>query len=453
MPPPAGHVVNYSPSSARAWAAGWDYASARSAVDEHLRGRFVVSYQLGIDLNRHPAVIAARRQRRSAITALPWILRGPERAPGRFELEAAAGVWSQVLALLGEVVDDLAVHGFAVLQHPVTWDDTESGPRAVIRSVSQYPIACVEHGSAIGSDAPAGPYDPDRYYARAAGGARYLLPLPGQTDLHWTVIGEGAAPHRRGAIIACDLEYVSAQLKRRAWAKLINMLGRASVVGGLPVEIPIRLSDGSENPIAADFQEMLEALGETQIAGIKPPGSTVDEVQVTATTADLLPQSIDDSARMFALAILGHDAGVTRGSSVYTDPRAQSVPQDLARDDERLIRGAVSSLLTALARLNVERCGPVTVDGQIPDSDQDIRRAEVQARRASDDAHRAALLAAAAQAAAQVETERRAGLIVDDARIAYLYSLAGAEAPRLPPVPGPVPAGPPPAPPEAAAAA
>jgi len=434
MPPPPNLRVDYNPGSARAWAAGWDYATARAAIDAHLRGSFASSYQLAIDLNRHPAVIAARRQVRSAMTALPWVLRGPTRAPQRYETEAAGEVWAQIRGMLGDIADDLRVMGFAVLETPLDVVETETGPRYAVTEARLFPLACVEHGSAITADPKAKPFDPDRYYARGADGTYHLLPLPGETDGHWTVIAERVnAPHRRGAIIACDLEYVASQLARRAWAKLQNTLGKKSPIGELPAEIPIKTEAGDENPVATDFQSMLEAIGETQVAGIRPAGSKVDMLEATATTGDLLPQSVDASCRMFALALLGHDSGVTRGSTVYTDPRAQSVPEDLNRDAAGAVVASVGELLTFLARLNCAECAPITLDPQIPDSDQDMRREEVQKRRAADDAHRAAMLDAGAKAAAQLAAERAAGAIVDDARVVQVYALAGVEPPALAP--------------------
>lgn len=441
MPPPpslAGRL-DYSPASARAWAAGWDYATARAAVDAHLRGAFGSSYQLAIDLNRHPAVIAARRQRRSAITALPWILRGPERAPHRYETDDAVRAWGMIQPLLGEITDDIAVMGLAVLEHPLDVVETETGPRYRVAEVRLWPLSCVEHGSAIlARDADAGPYDPDRYYARLATpdtdtGRLYIpLPDPGSTDGHFTVIGEQGRPHHRGAVIACDLEYVAAQLARRAWARLQHALGKASVVGEMPAEIPIRDPDGGLNQVATDFQRMLEALGETQIAGIRPAGSKIDMIEVTAQTATLLPDSIDASVRMFALAILGHDAGLTRGTSVYADPKSQSVTEDLNRDTARTIVAGIEATVNFVASLNcIMGDRRITLDPKIPDSDQDMRREAVQKRRAADDEHAAAQLAAGKAAAEQVTAERAAGLDMTQARIATIYMIAGVPVPSI----------------------
>lgn len=454
MPPPAENPrAKFDPGTARAWAAGWDYKLARAAVDEHLRGRFLRSYQLAIDLERHPAAKAARRQRRSAVTSQPWILRGPTRAPGKIELQAAARTWAKIKPLLGGIVDDLAVHGLCVLQHPVAPPDEET-KRYEIASVEIWPLACVELGSALLARDGAGPYEPDRLYARTVGGPRLWEPLPnpGETDLHWTVFGDPNG-WQRGAIVACDLEYVAAQMGRRAWAKLQNQIGKASNVAELPPNVPMfdTKPDGTvgENPVASATLDMVTALGEEQIAGIMQNGGEVHSIQVTATTADLLPQSIDASREMFALAILGHAGAVTRSSSVYSDPAAQAVPQDLARDDAQLIAAPIAALLTGVARLNCERCADIWPDPQIPDSDQDMRREAVQKRRKADDEHRAAQLAACKAAADAVAAERAAGGVVDADRVAELYALGGLPPPRLAPQATPAPAAPTPAPPPA----
>lgn len=441
MPPPANLTprANYNPSTARAWAAGWDYPTARLAVDEQIRGRFANSYQLAIDLERHPAAKAARRQRRSAITSQPWVLRGPERAPGRIELEAAARTWKKIRSLLGAIEDDLGVHGLCVLQHPLHVVETEVGPRYEVQSVEVWPLACVELGSALlGRDA-SGPYDPDRLYARTAPGSEYPwtpLPNPGETDLHWTVIGDPLG-WRRGAIVACDLEYVASQMGRRGWAQLQVMLGKASILGEMPEDTPLveTDADGNENAtsVGAQMQALAEAIGETQTAGIHPNGAKFYPLQVTASTAELLPQSIDASCRMFALAILGHDSGVTRGTSVYNDPRSQDVPQDLARDDAQLIAAPIGDMLTGVARLNCERCAPIYPDPQIPDSDQDMRREEVQKRRAADDEHLKSKAERRKAVADSLAAERDAGVLIDEEHVERAYLDAGLEPPRLAP--------------------
>ncbi len=457
MPPPPNLAprADYTPSTARAWAAGWDFALARAAVDEQLRGRFVSSYQLGIDLERHPAVKAARRQRRSAVTSQPWILRAPQRAPGRFEAACAAITWKRIRSLLGGITDDLAVHGICVLQHPLELVETETGPRYEIASVEIWPLACVELGSALlARDGTAGPYEPDRLYAKTAPGPTVPwtpLPNPGETDLHWTVIGDPLG-WRRGAIVACDLEYVASQLSRRAWAQLQAMLGKASVLGQMPPNTQMVETDESGvekvTSVGKQMMELAAAIGETQTAGIHPYEAKFYPLQVTASTADLLPQSVEASVRMFALAILGHDALL--GKDIYTDPQTQTVPQDLARDDANLIAAPIGDLLTGVARLNCASCGEIVPDPQIPDSDQDMRRENVQKRRAADDEHNAAKLAAGKAAAEQLQAERDAGALVDEERAGEVYALAGVPPPRWrPPPPGiapptaPAPAGPP----------
>lgn len=431
MPPPPNLAprADYNPSTARAWAAGWNFELARFAVDEQLRGRFATAYQLGIDLERHPAVKAARRQRRSAVTAQPWVLRGPQRAPGRIEAEAAALAWKRIRSLLGGIVDDLAIHGLCVLQHPLELVETETGPRYQIASVEIWPLDAVELGSALlARDGKASAYAPDRLYALTAPRTWTPLPNPGETDLHWTVIGDPLG-WRRGAIVACDLEYVASQLSRRAWAQLQAMLGKASVLGEMPPDMPmVETENGVEKQtsVGASMLALAAAIGETQTAGVHPNGAKFYPLQVTADTAQLLPQSVDASVRMFALAILGHDGLL--GKDIYTDPQTQTVPQDLARDDARLIAAPIGDLLTGVARLNCASCAEIWPDPQIPDSDQDMRRENVQKRRAADDAHRKAQLEAMALAAAQVKLERDAGLVVDDERVRAIYEGDGLQA-------------------------
>lgn len=449
MPPPANidsATHRYASGAARAWTTGWRYDTARKVVDDAVRGYFVGSYQLGIDISAHPAIKAAREQRVAAATSLPYTIAGPDRAPHRFETDAAIALWSQAQRLLDETVDDVAIHGFAVWQHPVDIIETEQGPRHIIREIERWPLSCVEHGSAILADPKAGPYAPDRFYARSAAAVnpdgtpadrpRYvLLPRPGETDLHWTVFGTGDFPHRRGAIIALPMCFVGGQLGRRAMAKMLSTIGRTSPIGELPENIKTLdvKEDGtvSENPIATDMLEALVAVGETQTAMIHMKGARVYPFEVNAQTGNLFPQWMQIDAQAIQWAILGHDRAIAEGDT-YTDPKAQSVPQDLTRRDVGAIERGFSALVTGLARMNAERCGPIELRGHLPDVDQDDRRKAENERRAADDAHRAAQLAAAGLAAAQVKLERDAGLLVDADRVAYLYAVAGVEGAKLP---------------------
>lgn len=443
--------VQYNPGNARAWAAGWTYASAREAVDAHKRGQFMRSYQLSIDIWAHPAIKAARDQRRSAASSVPYTLAGPERAPGRFEVEAAGALWQgQIARLVEDTIDDCAVMGFGVWQHPIELIEG----RYVCQDVSLWPLSCVELGAAILAS-PGAVFEPDRYYARTASGEYVPLPRPGETDLHWTVFGVGHQPHLRGAIVALDLAFVAGQLGRRAMAKMLNTIGRTSPVGELPEGVPIRLPDGAENPIATDFLDTLSAMGETQAAAVHAKGGRIYGYEVTAQTGQLFPQWMSIAAQEIQWALLGHDRAIAEGDT-YTDPKAQSIPQDLARRDVACIERGASALLTGLARMNVERCGPIEVRGHLPDTDQDERLRAENERRAADDAHAAAQLAAGKAAAEQLVAERAAGLLVDEARIGVVYGVARFPAPGLaataPPQAQPAAAAPPPAPPRPAAA-
>ena len=447
MPPPLNltpEMIDYLRGVDTAWASGWNAELASGAVASHMRGYFVASNQLAKDLPRYPPIRAALAQRVSAARSAEYSITGPTRAPGRIETEAAQRLWygdnvepekpkteedpvddarsdaarraakGPLARLQKSTFRDLAMLGFSVWQHPIVVDPVTL--RHEITTIERWPLGAVEyvtHGDGA-----------EGYYAVTAEGEYIPLPPPGTTDGHWTVVGEGDRPHEDGAVISLDMSFVAGQLGRRAFANMISTMGKASPICELPDEVSPDEQEGK------DMLGMVKALGTKQAAGVHRKGGRVYPFEVTSRTGDLLPQVTDEQARMVAWALLGHDATISRGD-VYNDPTAQSVPQDLTREDVRAFALACSNLFAVLARLNlgvdVEAPRLVAV---LPDADQDARRKAANERRAALDAHRSAQLAAGKAAAEQITAERAAGVVVDETRVAQVYEIAG----LLPPV-------------------
>lgn len=427
MPPPVDltrEMVQYQPGAAAAWSSGWSYETASGAARSHMRGCFGPSYQLGTDMWSLSPVKAAREQVIAACAALPWTVGGATRAPGRIEVAAASALWSSQMArLLDETMDDLAMQGFAVWQHPISVVDTDAGPRHVIERVELWPTSCVEFISGWSNL-------PDGYYAIARGGVRIPLPRPGETDGHWSLIGSGSRPHTRGAIVALDLEYVATKMGRRAMAKLVNVIGKSSVTGTLPPEIKLMV-DGALSPEAAQAIDTMVAMGETQEAALFPNGLDVKPFELTSNTAPLWPEWLKVGVRFINWALLGHDSATMEGN-VYKDPFSQAVPEDLARRHVGAVERSASALMTLLGSLNAgPKAGPIEVVGHLPDVDQAERVKAENAAREADDKHAAAQLAAGKAAAEQLTAERAAGVVVDEARVASVYGAAGVPVPAL----------------------
>jgi hypothetical protein len=392
-----------------AWAAGWNMVTARAAVDAHMTGTFVYSWQLRIDAPRYPPIRAALNQRIAAARSATYIVVGPERAPGRFETEEAERLQSLLEDLERSTFADLAMMGFSVWQHPIEIDPVTLRHRVTM--IERWPLAAVERTSWDGRG-------PEGYFAITKEGDRIPLPKPGTTDGHWTIVGEGDQPHLDGAILALDASYVAGQMARRAFSNLTNTLGKASVVGELPDTI------ATTDPAGVDMLKMVKSLGTTQTAGVHQKGARVYAFEVTTRTGELLPDMTNDQVRMVAWALLGHDASITRGDTVYNDPTAQAVPEDLTREGVKVYTGAVNSILALLSRLNIgAEAEPPKLVGVLPDSDQDARL-KAAAERAKGRAERHALLIAA------IEAERGLGLVTQQ-RVNLLAAEFDAPAPII----------------------
>lgn len=421
MPPPPTLTDQYAEHTQgieAAWASGWTASTARSAVDEHKRGRFISSWQLSIDAPSYPPIRAALRQVVSAARAADYTIDGPKRAPGRVEVEAARDLWRDHLAPIQKnTYRDLAMMGLSVWQHPI-----EVNPdtlRHEVKSVERWPIAAVEYLPFPPDGGPEG------YFAVTADGARIRLPKPGTTDGLFTVIGEGDQPHLDGAITALDMSFIAGQRGRRAFANLTDTMGKASVIGEMPPEI------ATTTPEGVAMLNMVRALGTSQTAGVHPHGGKVYPFEVTTQTGQLLPQLTDQEARMVAWALLGHDATISRGD-VYNDPTAQAVPEDLTRENVRVFCSGVNALLALLAALNAGDVDPPVLSGVLPDSDQDARLKAEDGRRAAQDEHDAAVLERTKLLLEQLGAARTAGIVLTQAYVDELAAAARVPAPRLP---------------------
>lgn len=413
-------------AEAVAWA-GFSWEEARGAIERHEQGSFWISAQLATQAKRYAPIKAAAKQRAASPKGLPWAVEGPERRPGLVETEACRALWrDHVARLLGSMLDDVAFLGFSVLQHPTNVD--AEGRRYVV-SVDRYPAGAVGYTTTELASSAGGTVR--GYYAIDAAGGYHQLPRPGETDGFWTLVADGDRPHLDGAITALDTQYVAGSIAERARANVIVDAGRASPVYEMPVDVP---TNGPEGKAA---QATIAGLGTRRTGAVLPGGGELSKYEPGSQTYAFFAEALRDRITMVELALLGRGGTTAKPDAQYQPASGiqNNVPEDLIRADVTTIERSVGALFALLARLNqnLPADRAPRLHGNLPDTDQAAKRAAEQAQRAADDAHRKAQLEAAALAAAQVKTEREAGLLVDDARIATIYALAGVEAAKLPP--------------------
>lgn len=427
------------PGADAALASGWTWKNARAACDAHKRGDFAQSWQLTIDAPSSPAIRAAEGQRLAPVCGMPWEVKGPPRAPARIETEAASRLWQMHFRrLLRSIGRDVAYMGLSVLQHPTAVNPTTL--RREVLTVERWPLSQVRFTATPFSD----PWNPGRwifgYYALQFGvgdsigevmygglplpkgvNVRFIqLPRPGQTDGHWTVIGEGDRPHLNGAIVSLDTPFVAGQLAPRARANLLKQYGRQSPVATAPASVAV----GSPEWKAA--KEVVNGIGIDREGGLLPNGALLQGFSVATPTASLFLDDAQLTERAVALALLGRAGSLGKEDAQYPSPIEADVPEDLIRADVKTIADGFDALANLIAAQNTAMPSSIELVSNMPDTEQ-------QEQRAADDAHRKAQLEAAGLAAAQVKAERDAGLLVDAARIAAIYKLAGVDAPSLPP--------------------
>lgn len=425
MPPPealklTGQMKEHAPGVEDAWASGWNAVTARMAVDSHKRGHFVHSWQLSIDAPSYPPIRAALRQVVSAARSATYEVTGPERAPGRLEVEAARDLMKLIADLEKSTHRDIAMMGFSVWQHPV--EVNEETLRHEVTSIERWPLAAVEYMPWTGAR-------PEGYYAITKDGVRILLPKAGTTDGHWTVVGEGDMPHLDGAILALDMSFVAGQSARRAFSNMTGTTGKASVLAELPEGV------STDSPEGRAMLAMVKALGTTQAAGVHPKGGKVYPFELTSEKGTLVQDMTAQEAQMVSWALLGHAAVIEQPDGQYTNPAAQAVPEDLTRENVKTFCRAVNAIFAMLSLVNAGRdVEPPVLTGTLPDSDQDARL-KAEAERAKGRGERHALLMDA------IEAERRLGPVTQK-RVDELAAAFDVPAPKL----GDLDATPPPSP-------
>jgi hypothetical protein len=454
------------PGSDAALALGWAWPAARHACDDHKRGTFELSWQLWLDMSSLPAIKAAVEQRLASPCGIPWKVTGPTRAPQRFETEAARSTWDRHLErLLPTTLSDVIGLGFSVWQHPSAVNPVTL--RREIITVERWPLNQVRYtatpfpdvwnpgkwieryyaiqfgiGPTMGSTLY-GPQDgrigalgmdgqyvqiPEAAYLAGASGVwvRFIqLPRPGETDGHWTMIGEGDQPHMRGSILALDVSYVGGAILTRSGYNLSKTLGRQSPTMELP--------DGvmPNSPEGKDAGRVLADIGVSPHGGVFQHDAKLGAFSLTAQNADLFPAFKEGMLEDVELAILGRSGTMAKEDAQYVAAKGPvvRVPEKLIRRDVGVVEKGASLLFTTVARQNVADVDEIRLVGELPDTEQDERIAAKQGRDKAEADKLTAFHAA-------VKAERDNGFdfvsLEGQARLNLLAARCGVEAPTIP---------------------
>ncbi len=400
------------------WAAGWTPDEGRAAVDGHMRGSFIGSWQLWTDIKaRFAFAKAAEAQRLAAPLGLPWTVEGPRRAPGRYERDAARATWSAFfLRLLRPTLSDCVGLGFSVWQHAI--EVNEATGRHELTALERWPIASVGW-----TTSPTGLCDYDDrgelvpvttwgpcYYAIAKGGRRIRLPKPGTSNARWTVIGEGDAPHLGGCVCGLDVSYTADGVARKSRSNLGTAYGRACPVLFTPTGVQAVDENGDATPEFEAAATVVAGLGTGRSGAVVPggDGAKLDKFEVTGSSAGFFHDAMMDELLRVSLVIMGRGGSLAKTDAQYQTPAEMDVPESLNRADAGLIERAASGLLSLIAAMNQEGVC-VEVCGNMPDTDIDASRAA----RAERELKRTEILKARREAGIEVTQEDSDALAFD----------------------------------------
>lgn len=128
-------------------------------------------------------------------------------------------------------------------------------------------------------------------------------------DGRWTIYSRGQIePWKTAAILPASLVWARHAFAARDWAKGSVSHGNAKIVGELPAGMPLQNSDGSLNPEAVAFLELLKAIGQGDMpVGIRPAGSKTDMLINNSTAWQVWSELMNNAERSAARIYLGTD--------------------------------------------------------------------------------------------------------------------------------------------------
>lgn len=392
---------------------GWDIDRIRNAISFHDQGFFLESSQLAITVTRFGPVFAALRQALAPALALPRLVTGGTRGLPRVvreelqeQLAPSAGLMPSPYfppSLWGAMQLELRTMGFAVLQHVVA---DEPDPRTGVQPVytRRWPTWAVQHQTYRRT-----------YQALTTDGPVDIV----NGDGKFTILGDTDQPHYEGAIRALALEVMDGTLIKQARASYIDRYGNPKWVGTMPEAV------ATNSPQGDDFMAALSTLQGPDGIGVLPFGATYKAEGLTAEASSVFVDSLDNVWQYVAAIILGSDGTLSKGTGVYTAPMFAGVARHLvAATLAAMVRGVNLGHVATYEAINYAATIDATPGWVHPALDIPLPDPEADARIKSHGDRRLRLCEV-------VEAERKAGFVVDQARVNELAVQLDVSAPTL----------------------
>lgn len=268
-------------------------------------------------------------------------------------------------------------------------------------------------------------------------------------DGRWVIFQKfEVEPFKHASLLAALLVWRSHALAIRDWAKGSVSHGAAKIVGALAAGVPLQGPDGALTADAVAFLQVLRDLESSDSpVVIKPAGSEVEFITNTSTAWQVWKELVLNARGAAARIYLGTDGtlGATGGAPGVDITALFGVAATMVEGDLRCIeRALLTGVIEPWTAINF---GDSTLAPmrryQIPDADEEARRAAIGTRRAA--------------FFVDIESAKRVGFVITQEYVNDVAREYDVEPPTLPTVPTPGEAAPsatpaeatPPAPPAA----
>ena len=383
---------------------------ARLAIEQHDQGRFAESWALAVKVSQWSRVFGALRQRIAPVKRFPRSVTGGTRGLDRVVREEAERLFAEPSGAFPSAwttIESLALMGFAWWQtYEIPMPDGTQRPQTEF-------------------------WPPDATWydmARARGymwtqeeGSVEVLP----DDPRWTLVASGEEPWRQGAVRAIGLEYVDAAFTRYDRSDYADNQGRPKPYAILPPSTKVSATVPGTTPAEPTEGDLvldsLRTLMESDAGAAFANGTTLGQLPVAAEVAGLFKDILESDAEGVAIAILGTDGTVSKGTGgVYSSPMFQGVAENTIASDVGCYSLGATHVLERWRGTNyAESRTPLVAVIQMPDTDRDAR---TKSR-----AERTAAFHAA------IKAERDNGFLVNQERVDALAREFDIEPPTLAP--------------------
>ena len=408
-PPPGGvafregyHDQTFIATAAPTYFGGFTIDSARAALEEHDSGTsFYFSSILAVAMTRFPPVYSALGIRCAPAIERPRQINGGPRGLPRIVREQAEAMICPPgdrpspyfpPTLWGAIEIDLAMMGFAVLQHVYGPPDLLGRRMMYTRRWPPWAVY----------------YQPWRktYIAIVANGP----PIDILNDGKFTLIGKSDIPHLQGAIRSLVLPVFDGMQTMQARAQWIDRFSDPKFIGTMPE------GQGPRTPEGQAFYQAIATLRGPGGYGALPHGSDLKAVGLSAEASAVFKETLESDNGYIAQILTGVDPNAQGG--VYKSiPMTAGILHSTVGDDLAALKRGVNSAIDHFTQFNYgSALRPdqwPALDIPLPDPEADARfDAAAKRQKAYTD---------------QLKADRDAGLVVDADRNAELATIAGAE--------------------------